>query len=206
MQVHSMLIAAAGVALLGSNALAATVLFGDNFANGASARSESGTTVTLAQAPEPVASGTTSLKLNYTGNFTQAGIEGGVGLIDTNEVLRFDAYRDAGSMTLTLRLGGGFTALQLGNGAPGREFVTVNGAPVPTNGNILPADQWVDVVVDLRSITGQSVSAFTFFNGGGAGVDTLYLDNVRIEVIPEPASLGLAGLATIGLLPRRSRR
>jgi hypothetical protein len=95
---------------------------------------------------------------------------------------------------------------------------TVGYDPDPADTFVAPSDEqsitWVagttpaEAVFTLTSSASGSVSLWAF---GGTGVtgnnnaDTTYLDGFQIASVPEPASLGLIGLSSLGLLSRRRK-
>ena len=143
----------------------------------------------------------------------------------------FDIYQPAGFdgtaeiyLSRSATLSGGFeTGFHLvGNGGTG-EFVAAAGATTA-----LLTDQWVAVTVSIDldadtaavSYGGTEIYNGTWVNGGaspsqyqglniwasnGANVENFYIDNLKLDIVPEPSGLALLGLSFIGLVLRRRR-
>jgi hypothetical protein len=144
--------------------------------------------------------------------------------------LSFDIYQPAGFdgtaeiyLSRLATLSGGFqTGLHLvGNGGTG-QF-----GPGDSTTAIL-TDQWVGVTVSIDldadtaavSYGGTEIYNGTWVNGGdspsqfqglniwasnGANAENFYLDNLNLDIVPEPSGLTLLGLSFIGLVLRRRR-
>ncbi|MDE0593930.1 MAG: PEP-CTERM sorting domain-containing protein [Roseibacillus sp.] len=143
----------------------------------------------------------------------------------------FDLYQPAAFdgtaeiyMSRLATLSGGFqTGLHLvGNGGTG-EFQAAAGATTA-----LLTDQWVAVTVSIDldadtaavSYGGTEIYNGTWVNGGaspsqyqglniwasnGANAENFYIDNLKLDIVPEPSGLALLGLSFIGLVLRRRR-
>ena len=118
--------------------------------------------------------------------------------------MTFDHYLDSGSNAFdmaTVQVNG--TELVLYSGSEG----TYDDGGTPGDGSD-DSITYAEGVVDLTAFAGQSsvTVAFDFFASTVVNRDGWYVDNVAINagVVPEPASLGLIGLAGLGLLRRRS--
>jgi hypothetical protein len=84
---------------------------------------------------------------------------------------------------------------------PGTDPVT--GLPDATFGTGV----WEHFTVKLIGAA-QNLSGLTFqdFSNGTNGPDAIYLDNITLNAVPEPASLGLLAVAGSSMLMRRRRR
>ena len=144
----------------------------------------------------------------------------------------FDIYQPAGFdgaaeiyLSRSATLSGGFeTGFHLiGDGGQG-----LFRSPQITATTPLLTDQWVAVTVsiDLDADTaavsyggteihngawvsgGASPSQYQGLNiwaSGGANVENFYIDNLKLDIVPEPSGLALLGLSFIGLVLRRRR-
>ncbi len=143
----------------------------------------------------------------------------------------FDIYQPAGFdgtaeiyLSRSATLSGGFERgfHLVGNGGTG-EFQAAAGATTA-----LLTDQWVAVTVsidldwDFATVSyggteiyngswvqnGASPSQYQGLNiwaSGGANVENFYIDNLKLDIVPEPSGLALLGLSFIGLVLRRRR-
>jgi hypothetical protein len=144
--------------------------------------------------------------------------------------LSFDIYQPAGFdgtaeiyLSRLATLSGGFqTGLHLvGNGGTGQFGPGASTTAILT-------DQWVGVTVSIDldadtaavSYGGTEIYNGTWVNGGdspsqyqglniwasnGANAENFYLDNLKLDIVPEPSGLALLGLSFIGLVLRRRR-
>lgn len=141
--------------------------------------------------------------------------------IDLTQPFNFDVYSTAPvNIALLVRETGTAGAIGSNGGSTGGiEFVgdtATSGAPV---GKLVPANTWTTLTFDLRNEPARGFAG-TSANGtlegdwgvlealginstGAAGPITISYDNFSQGVIPEPATLGLACLAGLGLLRRR---
>jgi hypothetical protein len=142
----------------------------------------------------------------------------------------FDIYQPAGFdgtaeiyLSRLATLSGGFqTGLHLvGNGGTGQ-------FGPGTSTTALLTDQWVGVTISIDldadtaavSYGGTEIYNGTWVNGGtapsqyqglniwasnGANVENFYIDNLNLDIVPEPSGLALLGLSFIGLVLRRRR-
>jgi hypothetical protein len=145
--------------------------------------------------------------------------------------LSFDLYQPAGFdgtahvfISRSATLSGGFEeGLHLiGNGGTGLFGDT--GSP----STALLTNQWVTVTVSIDldadsavvNYGGTEVYNGTWNNGGasptqyqginiwaqeGAAVESFYIDNLNLDIVPEPSGLALLGLSFVGLVLRRRR-
>ncbi|MFP6896219.1 MAG: PEP-CTERM sorting domain-containing protein [Roseibacillus sp.] len=145
--------------------------------------------------------------------------------------LSFDIYQPASFdgeahifISRSATLSGGFEeGLHLiGNGTSGTFFDS--GSPTTP----LLTDQWVAVQISIDLDANTAVASYggtEIFNGawnnggasptqyqglniwaaGGAAVENFYLDNLNLDIVPEPSGLALLGLSFVGLVLRRRR-
>ena len=146
--------------------------------------------------------------------------------------MRFDIYTPTGFdgnaniyVSRLATLSGGFEQgiFLFGNGTAGTFGDIDTGTPAT-----LLRDQWVPVTVDIDLGAGTAVSTYggsEVYNGswlteggsasqyqginiwanGGALVEAFYIDNLTVDVIPEPSASALLGLSFLGLILRRCR-
>jgi hypothetical protein len=83
------------------------------------------------------------------------------------------------------------------------------------NQTLAVADQWQTFNINIGSLSGFNPTGATWqlnfqlnsWEWGGPGnVDGLFIDNIKLTVVPEPSVLALAGLGTVALLRLRRRR
>ncbi len=145
----------------------------------------------------------------------------------------FDIYQPAGFdgsaeiyLSRLATLSGGFQRgfHLVGHGDPGLFFVAGDDPPTTA----LLTDQWVavQISIDLDADTaavsygGTEIYNGTWVNGGtapsqyqglniwassGANVENFYIDNLKLDIVPEPSGLALLGLSFVGLVLRRRR-
>ncbi len=156
--------------------------------------------------PDSTNPGPTSADDYYSFSFTASATTGfnsfsfdfGVSNIDNNETLNHNA-----SAQLYYSIdGGAFTAI----GAQ-QDRATPNG-PDDFFTGMLPSNIDLSSIPDL--LAGQTVEfrlGLSNNRGYPSGSGGVYVDNLLLDgsVIPEPASIGLLGLAGVGLLARRRR-
>ena len=151
-------------------------------------------------------------------------------LVKLNEPLSFDVYSTVPvSVSLLIRETGGTGPLGANGGTTGGiEYVGATsfaGSPGGTGagpvGKAVPANQWTTLTFDIGSepvtafagasangvLTGDwgVLEALAITCTGNAGPVTMYYDNFRQGVVPEPATLGVLGVAALALLARCRR-
>lgn len=150
--------------------------------------------------------------------------------IDLREPLSFDVYSSVPvSMSLLIRETGGEGPVGANGGAAGGiEFVGASsfagprgGASAGPVGQEVPANQWTtltfdipnEVVASFAGTTADSIlegdwgvlEALAITSTGDPGPITLYYDNLRQGVVPEPSSAAAVALAMLALCARRRR-
>jgi hypothetical protein len=147
--------------------------------------------------------------------------------IDLTQPVNFDIYSTVPiNVSLLVRETGGSGPIGSNGGSTGTiEFVGASsfagpqgGASAGPVGKAVPANTWTTLTFDLPNepvagFTGNGaltgaygvLEALAITSTGDAGPITIYYDNFSQGVVPEPATLGLAGVAAAGLLARRRR-
>ena len=177
-------------------------------------------------------SGLTSKVLHFTGAGFNGGYDSGTGIdlgysfasaaqkadFLANTRIEFDwsvptstaaaGYSQLYQFTLSSDAGGGFKQFG-GSSNTASAFATSTGT---LNQNPPYSGQVNHVVIDYTGFRAALTGTPSYLqlaiatnNGGGAPAD-FYFDNFQLTSVPEPTSLGLAGLAAGGLVARRRRR
>jgi len=120
----------------------------------------------------------------------------------------FDATRfrpnGAGNYSLEVLAGSSITVGAVAGGT----------GQAPNVGGTLGTQDWADFDIDLTGLGDSQLDAngtaifrltFTSLNTNGAGGHDLFLDNVAISSIPEPTSLTLFAVGSLGMLFRRRK-